>query len=164
MTQHPTSPSPSGATSLSARPPEGDGTPDRSSPSTLGQAVQDVTRHAQNLVREEVELAKAEVTGKVKSLGKGAAIGAAAGAFVLGALLLILHGIAWLIWYLLFGDDTTYFWGFFIEAAVLLVFAAIAGAVAARMLKKGTPPTPQMAIDEAQRIRATVQRPEEAVR
>ena len=117
-----------------------------------------------SIEHNRIELAKAEVQGKVKTLGKGAAIGAAAGVFVLGALVLIMHGIAWLLWYLIFGDDPTYFWGFFIEAGVLLVFAAIAGLVAARAFKKGSPPTPQMAIDEAQRIRATVQRPEEAVR
>ena len=79
--------------------------------------------------------------------------------------MLILHGIAWLLWYVIFGDDNAkFFWGFFIEAGILLLLAAIAGLVAARAFKKGSPPTPQMAIDEAQRIRATVQHPEEAVR
>lgn len=160
MTQHPTS---SGAVSASAAstPPR---TPGGGDESTLGKAIQDVTTHAQNLVRGEVELAKAEVTTKVKSLGKGAAIGAAAGVFVLGALFLLMQGFAWLLWYLIFGDNTTYFWGFFIEAGLFLIIAAIAGAVAAKALKKGSPPTPQMAIDEAQRIRATVQHSEEAVR
>lgn len=132
--------------------------------STLAQAVQDVTTQAQHLVREEVELAKAEVTLKAKSLAKGAAVGAAAGVFALGALLLLLHGLAWLAWYLLFGDDPTYFWGYFVVAGVLLLLGAIAGMLAAKAFKKGSPPTPQMAIDEAQRIRATVQHPEEATR
>jgi hypothetical protein len=162
MTQHPST---SGAVSASDQPTPATG-PAAANGDTgpLGQAIQDVSNHAQNLVRGEIELAKAEVQGKVKTLGKGAAIGAAAGLFVLGALLLVMHGIAWLLWYLLFRDDPTYFWGFFIEGGVLLIFAAIAGLVAKKAFEKGSPPTPQMAIDEAQRIRATVQHPEEAVR
>lgn len=126
------------------------GTPDR-----IGHAITDVTQKIQVLVREEVELAKAEVGAKASKLGKGAAIGAAAGVFVLGALVLILHGFAWLAWYLIFPDQT-YFWGFFLVAGVLLVIAAIAGLIAYRALKAGSPPTPQMAIDEAKLIRETV--------
>ena len=36
------------------------------------------------LIREEVELAKAGVSAKVTKLAKGAAVGAAAGVFLLG--------------------------------------------------------------------------------
>lgn len=126
------------------------GAPDR-----IGHAITDVTQKIQLLVREEVELAKAEVGAKASKLGKGAAIGAAAGVFVLGALVLILHGFAWLAWYLLFPNET-YFWGFFLVAAVLLLIAALAGFIAYRALKAGSPPTPQMAIDEAKLIRETV--------
>ena len=145
MTQHPTT---SGARSVQ-RTDATDATPDGGGggQSALARAVQDVTTHAQALVREEVELAKAEVTLKAKSLGKGAAIGAAAGVFALGALLLILHGLAWLVWYLFFRGGDAFFLGFFIVAVVLLIVAAVAGFVASRMFKKGTPPTPQMAID-----------------
>jgi hypothetical protein len=138
----------SGAYSASGQEPTG-------SPDRIGHAINDVTQKIQVLVREEVELAKAEVGAKASKLGKGAAIGAAAGIFVLGALVLILHGFAWLAWYLLFPDET-YFWGFFLVAGVLLVIAAIAGFVAYRALKAGSPPTPQMAIDEAKLIRETV--------
>lgn len=126
------------------------GAPDR-----IGHAITDVTQKIQVLVREEVELAKAEVGAKASKLGKGAAIGAAAGVFVLGALVLILHGFAWLAWYLIFPDET-YFWGFFLVAGVLLVIAAIAGLIAYRAFKAGSPPTPQMAMDEAKLIRETV--------
>jgi uncharacterized membrane protein YqjE len=129
----------------------------------IAQALQDVSTHAQNLVREEIELAKTEVTTKAKKLGRGAAIGAAAGIFVLAALVLILHGIAWLLWFWLFPSEQI-FWGFFMEAGILLLLAAIAGLLAARAFKAGSPPTPQMAIDEAQRIKATVQNPEQEAR
>jgi hypothetical protein len=43
-----------------------------------------------------------------------------------------------------------------IVAVVLFLVGAIAGFVAARLFKRGSPPTPQMAIEEAQLIRGTV--------
>ena len=46
--------------------------------------------------------------------------------FLAGAGLLILHGFAWLFWYLLFPDEQ-FFWGFFMEAVLLIVMAAVAG-------------------------------------
>lgn len=125
----------------------------------IGQIVSDVTEKVSFLVREEVELAKAEVTEKAKKLGKGAAVGAAAGIFVLGALVLLLHGIAWLLWYLIFPSNQ-FFWGFFMEAGILLLLAGIAGFLAARFFKSGSPPKPEMAIDEAQRIKATLTSPD----
>ena len=108
------------------------------------------------LVREEIELAKAEMTIKARSLAKGAGIGAAAGIFVLGAVLLLLHGLAWLAYWVLPFPDGTFFWGFFVVAGVLLLLAALAGWLAAKAFKRGTPPAPQMAIDEAKLIRETV--------
>jgi hypothetical protein len=141
----------SGAVSASAPPP---GAP-TGSPDAIGHALTDVTQNVQVLVREEIELAKAEVSAKASKLGRGTAIGAAAGVFVLAALALILHGLSWLAWYLIFPNDQ-FFWGFFLVAAVLLVLAAIAGLIAYRSVKAGSPPTPQLAIDEAKLIRETV--------
>ena len=123
----------------------------------LARAVQEVTERASVLIREEVELAKAEMTAKATKLAKGAAIGAAAGVFVLAALIYFLHGLSWLSWKLVRGDGTDNFYlGFMIVTAVLVLLAAIAGFVAYRMINKGAPPTPQMAIEEAQLIRQTV--------
>ena len=129
------------------------------SPSEITAALQEVSERAQVLVREEIELAKTEITEKVVKLGKAAAIGAAAGVFVLAALLMILNGFAWLAYFVLpIGNNFTYFWGFFFMAIVLLVLGAIAGLLAKRFFDKGTPPKPEMAIEEAQRIRETVRR------
>ncbi len=129
---------------------------DRDDKATIASAIQEITEKAQLLVKDEIELAKTEVELKVKALGKGAAIGAAAGVFVLAALLMLLHGLAWLAWYVLPVNQSSFFWGFFFVAGVLLVLAAIAGLLAARFFKKGSPPKPTMAIDEAQRIQQTV--------
>jgi uncharacterized membrane protein YqjE len=124
----------------------------------IAQAIQEVSDRATLLVREEIELAKAEVTEKVTKLIKGAMVGIAAGIFVVFALVYLLHGFAWLTWYELFPDQQ-YFWGFFVVAAVLLLLGALAGYIAARAFKSGAPPTPQLAIDEAKRIKETVQSP-----
>jgi uncharacterized membrane protein YqjE len=124
--------------------------------SNIVQAIQDVSERASLLVREEIELAKAEVTEKATKLGKGAAVAAAASFFVIGALIMILFGFAWLAYWAIPFPDGQYFWGFFTVAAILLVLAALAGYVAYRALKAGSPPAPQMAIEEAKRIKETV--------
>jgi uncharacterized membrane protein YqjE len=123
---------------------------------SIAQAIQEVSERAQLLVREEIELAKTEVTEKVSKLIKGAVVGMAAGIFVVCGLLFVLHGLAWLAWYELF-PDWQFFWGFFIVAAVLFLLGALAGFMAARAFKAGSPPMPELAIDEAKRIRETVQ-------
>src|SRR3954447_2045285 len=104
--------------------------------SELAQALQDVTRHAQVIVREEIELAKLEVTTKATKLAKGAAVGAAAGVFVLGGLIYFLHFAAWGLADIL-GNDV---WlGYLIVAVVLFLLAALAGLIAYRLVKRGTP-------------------------
>jgi hypothetical protein len=40
---------------------------------------------------------------------------------------------------------------------LLLVFAGILALIARRMFKKGSPPTPQMAIEEAKKTRAAIE-------
>src|SRR4029077_6864201 len=96
-------------------------------PQEIAAALQEVTERAQVLVREEIELAKTEVTVKLQRIPRGAAIGAIAGVFVLGALVLILQGFAWLAWWALPVGDSQFFWGFFFVALVLLILGGIAG-------------------------------------
>jgi uncharacterized membrane protein YqjE len=124
----------------------------------IAEAIQEVSERAQLLVREEIELARAEVEAKISKLIKGAVIGIVAGIFVVNGLTFVLHGFSWLAWYELFPQGQ-YFWGFFLVAAVLFVLGALAGFIAARAFKRGAPPTPAMAIDEAKLIRETVQSP-----
>ena len=49
------------------------------------------------LVREEIALAKAEVTDKVTKLGKGAGIAAAAGVFLVFAVTMFFHFFSWFL-------------------------------------------------------------------
>jgi hypothetical protein len=127
-------------------------TEDHNSAKAIAEAVNEISDRASLLVREEIELAKAEVSQKVSRLAKGAGVGAAAGIFLIFAVILIFHGIAWLIWWLWFPKDE-FFWGFFVEAAVLIILGGLAGLFAAKLFKAGSPPMPQMAIDEAKRTK-----------
>jgi uncharacterized MAPEG superfamily protein len=127
--------------------------------SELGKAVQEVSEKASLLVREEIALAKAELTDKISGLAKGAAVGAAAGVFIFAGLIYFLHFLALLIADLL-GD--TVWLGYLIVSGALFLLGGLAGFLAARYFKKGTPPTPQMAIEEAQLIKATLTAPHPA--
>jgi uncharacterized membrane protein YqjE len=131
--------------------------PDQSS-SELARAIQDVTEKAQLLVREEVALAKAEMTEKVSKLVKGAIFGVVAGVFALFALIYLLQALALGLWELL-GSETNYWLGFLIVGVLLLLLGGIGGFIAMRLVKRGTPPTPQMAIEEAQLIKGTLTAP-----
>jgi uncharacterized membrane protein YqjE len=122
----------------------------------IAQGIQEISERVSLLVQEEIELAKVEVTEKITKLIKGALVGIAAGIFAVFGLVYLLHGFAWLAWYELFPDNQ-FFWGFFVVAAVLFLVGALAGYIAARAMKSGAPPTPKLAIDEAKRIKETVQ-------
>jgi hypothetical protein len=122
---------------------------------SVGEMVFDVSERVSILVREEIELAKTEVSEKVQALLRGGAVGIAAGVFALMGLAMLMHGIAWLINELFFEDDV---WvGFMIEALFWFIVAAAAGYFAYRSFQKGSPPTPDLAIEEAKRVRQTLE-------
>ncbi len=127
------------------------------STSELGQAIQELSERASLLVREEIELAKAEMTVKVTKLLRGAVVGAVAAIFAVGSLIYFLNSAAWGV-FALVSNDINYVWvGFLVVALALVVLGALAGDVAMRFVKSGSPPTPAMAIEEAQLIKETVQ-------
>lgn len=103
------------------------------------------------LIREEIELAKAEVTTKVSSLVRGAAavaVGAVFGVFAL------VFGLLFLAWGLNSLIDSIWI-GFGITFGILLLLTVFAFLFAWRKLKVGAP-KPTMAIEEARKIRGTV--------
>ncbi len=135
----------------------GAGGPRTDGPQNIATAITDVSERMAVLVHEEVELAKAEVTEKAAKLARGAVVAVAAGIFIVTALFFVLIGFAWLLYYELpIGNEFTYFWGFFAMALILLVLGALAGLVAAKVVKKSSPPVPTMAIEEARLIRETM--------
>jgi len=132
------------------------GTPPPPSQRPLADLVVEVSENASTLVREEIELAKAEVSEKVGKILRGSVVGIAAGVFAFLALILIMHGIAWVLAEELFDGKA---WpGFFIEAAVFLLIAALAGFIASKALKQGAPPMPEQAIAEAKLTKEMLER------
>jgi uncharacterized membrane protein YqjE len=128
------------------------GGPDRDD-RNVAELLVDVSEQTTTLVREEFELAKAEVSEKVNKLLRGSVAGIVAGVFVVMALAMFMHGVAWLLNDLFFEDHV---WiGFLIEAAFWLVVGILAGLFAYRSFKAGAPPTPDMAIEEAKRTKET---------
>ena len=130
--------------------------PDDNADKSLGEIVAEVSEKASMLVREEIELAKAEVTGKLSKLTRGAAVAAAAGVFVVFGITMFFHGLAWFLDDVFNWEDNIWA-GFAVVTALLFLLAALAGLIAFRLFKKGTPPTPDLAIEEARRTRAELE-------
>jgi len=129
--------------------------PPEQSEKSVGELVFDVSERTSTLIREEIELAKAEISEKVSQLIRGSVVGAVAAVFLFFALILIMEGVAWLLNDLVFDN----FWlGFFVEAGLFLLIGAIAILVAVRALKRGAPPTPDQAIEEAKLTRERLER------
>ncbi len=130
-------------------------------PSSNGQsenfatAVSEVSERVSTLVREEIELAKVEVTQKATSLAKGTAAVAAGGVFGIFAVIFGLETLAWGLDAIFVNGAGSLWIGFGIVFVVLLALALLAFLFAWRKLKVGAP-TPKMAVDEAKRIRETV--------
>ncbi|MBS1881319.1 MAG: phage holin family protein [Actinobacteria bacterium] len=121
---------------------------------SLADLVVSVSEHGSTLIREEIELAKAEVSEKLGKLLRGSVVGIAAGVFAFLALILVMDGIAWLLNEEVFDGKT---WpGFFVEAAIFLLIAALAGLLAYKAVKAGSPPVPQQAIEEARLTKETL--------
>jgi uncharacterized membrane protein YqjE len=120
-------------------------------PENLATVVTDVSERVTVLVKEELELAKAEVQQKVKSLGKGLIAGG------IGAVLALLF-IPFALLTLAVGldDALNNIWlGFLIVTVLLLALMGGAFLFAWRKLRVGAP-MPKSAIEEAKKIRATV--------
>ena len=123
---------------------------------SVGDLVTKISEQASTLVREEIELAKAEVAIKARSLGVGAGVGAVAGFFVFLALIYAFAALAWFL------NDEVFdsLWlGFVVVTAFLLVLGAVAGFIAYRMISAGAPPTPDLAIQEAKLTREALEHP-----
>lgn len=110
----------------------------------MGQAAKRVAEHARTLARLEVELAQLELKRKAASLGLGFGLGLGAALFALFALgfglaaaaaALALVVSTWLALLIVFG--------------ALLVLSAVLGVLALGRLRRGTPPVPEQAIEEA---------------
>jgi uncharacterized membrane protein YqjE len=130
--------------------------PDDSANKSLGEIVAEVSEKASLLVRQEIDLAKAEVTDKLSKLTRGAAVAAAAGVFLIFGVTMFFHGLAWFLDDVFNWEDNIWA-GFAVVTGLLLLLAILAGLIAFRLFKKGSPPTPDLAIEEARRTRAELE-------
>jgi uncharacterized membrane protein YqjE len=121
---------------------------------SLGDIANDVSTKASLLVREEIELAKTEITEKAQSLAKGSAVAIAAAIMLVFALIYFFAALAWFFNDIAGTVNSSPWLGFIIVFGILLIFAAIAGLIGFRWIKRGAPPTPDLAIEEAKRTRA----------
>jgi uncharacterized small protein (DUF1192 family) len=129
----------------------------------IATAVTEVSERMTVLVREEIELAKAEMTQKVSSIARGAAAIVAGAVFGVFAVIFLLLTLAWGLDAIFISGAGDIWIGFGIVLVVLGGATIGAFLFAWRKLKVGAP-TPQMALDEAKKIRATVSAGAEAER
>jgi uncharacterized small protein (DUF1192 family) len=129
--------------------------PENGKPDSIAATVTEVSERMSQLVREEIELAKAEMTEKVSSIARGAAAVAAGAVFGVFAIVFLLSTLAWVLNDILVSGAGNIWVGFAIVFGVLSVLALGAFLFAWRKLRVG-PPTPKLAIDEAKKIRETV--------
>jgi Putative Actinobacterial Holin-X, holin superfamily III len=128
-------------------------TPPGTAEKNLGEIVAEVTSKSTLLVQEEIALAKAEVSVKVSRLVKGIVCFALAGFLALLMLIFVFHTLSygfadWL------GVKT---WvGYGITTILLLVLTGLSALIGLRLFKKGSPPTPQLAIEEAQKTKVAL--------
>jgi hypothetical protein len=129
-------------------------TPPGSAEKPLGEIVSEVTSKAQLLVREEIELAKAEVTQKASKLAKGAGFFAGAGVLAVFGLIYFFHFLA-----LGIADWTGLkpYVGYAIVTVGIFLIVGLLALLGIRSMKKGTPPVPELAIEEAKKTRAAIE-------
>ena len=121
----------------------------------LVNTVTEVSDRISNLIREEIELAKAEVGRKAISLMRGTIAVVAGAVFGVFAIFIGLEALAWGINAVIVPGAGSIWEGFAIVFGILAILAILAFVIASRLLRRG-PPVPTMAIEEAKQIRETV--------
>lgn len=121
---------------------------------SLGEIVGDVSQKATMLVREEIALAKAEITQKLGRLTRGAI-------FFAGALAMVIYFSIFFFLFLALGLNDWFnlkpWVGFAIVALAFLIVTGVLALLGVRAVRRGTPPTPQLAIEEARKTRAAIE-------
>ena len=121
----------------------------------LATAVTEVSERVSVLIREEIELAKAEVGVKVKSLTRGIVWFGLAAVLGFFAIIFIPITLAWGLDDILVNGLGGIWEGFLIVTGIFLLGAGLFAFLGWRKVRVGAP-TPNMAIDEAKKIRETV--------
>jgi len=119
----------------------------------VGGAAKTVAEHASAIAKLELELAGLELKKKVVALGVGIGMGAGAALFVVFALGFLFATIA-----AAFATFLSTWLALLLVTVLLLVMAGALGALALRLIRKGTPPVPEQAIQEAKLTSSALKR------
>jgi putative superfamily III holin-X len=110
----------------------------------LGGAAKQVAEHASTIARLELELAALELKKKLTALGLGLGLGVGAAIFGLIGLGFLCATVAAAL------ETVLATWlSLLITAGILVGLAGLLGSLALVAVKKGTPPVPKQAIEEA---------------
>ena len=121
---------------------------------TIGELVFEVTEQTTILIRDEIELAKTEITEKISTLARSSGVAIAAAFFAFFAFILLMHAFALGLNSLFFEDQP---WaGYLIEALIFIAVAIGAGLFAKKSFEETGPPIPTEAIDQAEKARAVL--------
>ena len=125
----------------------------RSESPGLGDAARQVSQHASALVRLEIELATLELKRKIAALAVGIGLG-------LGAVVALLYALGFLLATVAAGLDAFMprWLALLVVTLVLLVTAAVLGKLALGAVRRGSPPVPKQAIEEAKRTSEALKR------
>ena len=118
-------------------------TPETETPA-LGPAARQVAEHASALARLELELAALELKRKVAALGLGLGLGIGALIF-----LLFMFGFGLATAAAALATFLSTWLSLLIVTGALFAVAGLLGLLALRAIRRGTPPVPQQAIQEA---------------
>jgi len=120
---------------------------------SLARAVKEVSERVSSIVRLELRLAALELKGKVVALGVG--IG-----FAVGAAVVAVYGLGFLFATIAAALATflSTWLALLIVTLFLFVLAGVLGMLALRSLRKGTPPVPKQAIEEAKMTTTAIKR------
>jgi hypothetical protein len=110
----------------------------------LGRAVKEVTERLSSIVRLELQLASLELKRKVSALGMG--IGLGVGALVFGV---FMFGFLFATIAAALATFLATWLALLIVTVFLLLVTGTLGLLSIRAIKRGTPPVPKQAIQEA---------------
>jgi uncharacterized membrane protein YqjE len=109
---------------------------------SLGQSAKQIAEHASALARLELRLATLELSRKAKSLALGIAL-------ALAAVLLLLYALGFGLAAIAAAIPLSTWASLLIVTGVLLLVIAGLGFFAVQAFKRGAPPVPEQAIEEA---------------
>jgi hypothetical protein len=121
---------------------------------TIGELVFEVAEQTTILVRDEIELARTEITEKISTLARSSVVAVAAGVFAFLAFILLMHAFALGLNSLFFEGEP---WaGYLVEAVIFIAVAIGAGLFAKKSFEETGPPVPTEAIEQAEKARAVL--------